>query len=451
MLTQILTIARLAWLEGLRQPIVLILTLLTSTALAMTVWWTSFAMGYETSAEVHGDNKLLLDVGLATVFVGGLLISAFLATATLSREIEQKTVLTVVSKAVHRPSVVIGKYLGVAGVLAMSITVMLVVLLLGIRHGVMTTAADDPDQPVILFGLGAIAIALALGTLGNYLYNWSFTQIAMTALVPLILLAYAFVLVIGKKWAWQSPAKDLKVQVLTACLAQGMAIFVLAAIATAVSTRLAQVMTIVVCVGAFLLGLLTNHLIGRHAFPNTAVAIIQRVDYPDEKDAAFNFPRAAASIELDRAPSRSLRPGDSVYYGASPNGYPMAVPEFPTFKGDLTRDTELFGSDVPPGLIATEAGDRSVKVELIGGQALSVSRPPEVGDYIFVEPPRVVWPAMVAWAVVPNLHYFWLVDAVSQNRPVPATHLVLIALYSFAQIATFLTIGVMLFQTRDVG
>ena len=39
---------------------------------------------------------------------------AFVATAELSREIENKTVLTVVSKPVGRTTVIMGKYLGVS-------------------------------------------------------------------------------------------------------------------------------------------------------------------------------------------------------------------------------------------------------------------------------------------------------------------------------------------------
>ena len=39
---------------------------------------------------------VLLDIGLATIFVCGMLLAAFIATAVISREIERKTVLTVV-------------------------------------------------------------------------------------------------------------------------------------------------------------------------------------------------------------------------------------------------------------------------------------------------------------------------------------------------------------------
>ena len=74
----------------------------------------AFSMGYTETAEVHGDNKMLLDVGMATVFVMGMILAAFQATAVISREIEDKTILTIVSKPIARPTVVFGKYLGVS-------------------------------------------------------------------------------------------------------------------------------------------------------------------------------------------------------------------------------------------------------------------------------------------------------------------------------------------------
>ena len=86
-------------------------------------------MGYSDSSEVSSDNKLLLDIGLATVFVCGMLLAAFVATAVISREIERKTVLTVVSKPVPRPVVVVGKYLGVAGAMLVAVLTMLLFLL----------------------------------------------------------------------------------------------------------------------------------------------------------------------------------------------------------------------------------------------------------------------------------------------------------------------------------
>jgi hypothetical protein len=49
------------------------------------------------------------------------------------------------------------------------------------------------------------------------------------------------------------------------------------------------------------------------------------------------------------------------------------------------------------------------------------------------------------------MHYFWLLDAVSQNQPVPVGYLGTAALYACLQIGAFLSLAVVLFQKRDVG
>src|SRR5690606_8340921 len=111
-----------------RQPIYFILIVICGILQVFNTWGTNFSMGYSSTAEVSSDNKLLLDIGLATVFVCGTLLAAFVATAVLSREIENKTVLTVVSKPVSRPVVVLGKYLGAAGAMLVATVTMLLFL-----------------------------------------------------------------------------------------------------------------------------------------------------------------------------------------------------------------------------------------------------------------------------------------------------------------------------------
>src|SRR5690242_17231027 len=114
MLQKTTTIARNTFVEAVRQPIFFVMIVICGVLQLFNTWSTGFSMGYSDSAEVSGDNKLLLDIGLATVLVCGMLLAAFVATAVVSREIENKTVLTVVSKPIGRPTVVLGKYLGVA-------------------------------------------------------------------------------------------------------------------------------------------------------------------------------------------------------------------------------------------------------------------------------------------------------------------------------------------------
>ncbi|MGQ0626673.1 MAG: hypothetical protein ACT4PL_01070, partial [Phycisphaerales bacterium] len=112
MLPLIFTIARTTFLESVRQPVYGLLIALCGLFQVINTSSLGYSLGYGDSSEVSGDNKLLLDVGLATILFCGTLLAGFVATAALSREIENKTVLTVVSKPVPRPVVVIGKYIG---------------------------------------------------------------------------------------------------------------------------------------------------------------------------------------------------------------------------------------------------------------------------------------------------------------------------------------------------
>jgi ABC-2 type transport system permease protein len=91
------------------------------------------------------------------------------------------------------------------------------------------------------------------------------------------------------------------------------------------------------------------------------------------------------------------------------------------------------------------------KIRNIGEAPIPVSRPPENGDYVFTRPTEINYVAMAVWGAIPNMQFFWLLDAVSQNRPVPGRYLVTAAAYGGCQIVAFLALAVLLFQRRDVG
>ncbi|TVQ61127.1 MAG: hypothetical protein EA378_09770 [Phycisphaerales bacterium] len=449
---QILTIARNAFIESLRQPVLIILVLLCGVLQAFTTGSTGFAMGMTTSAEVSGDNKLLLDVGLATVFVLGLLLAAFLATAVLSREIEDKTVLTVVSKPVARTSLVLGKYLGVTAVILIGVAAMLITLLLAVRHGVQSTVADDIDWPVVVFGVSAGLVAVGVGAWGNFFYGWSFPQTASLLLLPLLVLAYLAVLLIGKRWNIQPLDTDFKPQIFVACLAVLLSMPVICAVATAASTRLGQVMTIVVVAGVFMLGLLSNHFFGSRAILNDPIGRIVAVEEVQGSEAEFREPGDRLRVELLRPTDQPLRPGSSFYYGPNPNGVALVVRPFPPFQGDPTQLNQLAGADAPSGVVVAEIRDgRLLTVRRSGQQSRAVQRPPQPGDYAFLQPTSYNPGAMAVWGLIPNMHYFWLIDAVTQNNPVPLSYLAMLAMYTLTQIGFLLAIGVALFQRRDVG
>ncbi len=450
--SQLLAIARNAFVEGIRQPVFLLVVLLAGLLEFFTTWNTGFSMGYDETGEVSGDNKLLLDVGMASIFLCGMILAAFVATSVISREIENKTVLTVVSKPVSRTVLVIGKYLGIAGGIVLAMIPMIVFLLFALRHGVMSTAADELDMPAIIFSTGAAVLALGAAAWCNYFYGWSFPQVAVVLLAPLSIGAYVLVLLVSKHWAWQSPAADFKPQILTACASLTMAVLVMTAVATAVSTRLSQVMTIVVCFGIFVGSLMSNYLFGRHAFSNTPVATIGIVERVGMTSETFDKPGDTLKVTFQLPPKVELKPGDSFYYGPSPNGAAMYVSKFAPFAGDLSKSESLLSSSALSGLFITQIdSDRQVTVRNLGGKAQPVIKPPSPGDYFFLEPAKIGPIALTFWAANPNMQCFWLLDAVSQNNRVPPSHLGLIALYGVLEIAAFLSLGVMLFQGRDVG
>ncbi|MBX3322642.1 MAG: ABC transporter permease subunit [Phycisphaeraceae bacterium] len=451
-MTASLTIARNTLTESLRQPVVFLLVITSGVLQLFSVWWSAYSMGYRNEpGDVTSDDKLLFDIGLSTIFVCGMLLAAFIATAVLSREIENKTVLTMVSKPLSRTSIVIGKFLGVAAAVLIAVVIMLVFLMLALRHGVMSTAADEIDMPVLVFGFGAVMLSLLIGAGANFLYGWSFPQTTVVSMLPLSLIAYFGVLAISEKWQVQPLTTDFKSQVAISCAALTMAILVMTAIAIAASTRLGQVMTIVVCAGAFMLGLLSNHLFGRHAFKNAPIASVAFA-YPILPDqTALTRIGDSYTVVLVTPPNVELRPGMQFLYGPTPNGLGLAGPYTAELQGTDLHSNPVFPANTPSGLVVSAIDDLTLTIRHIGSRPSSVRRPPQSGDFVFLEPTRVNPVAAVCWAVLPNMHFFWLVDAVSQAKNIPISHLFLIIGYGLTQILTYLALAVALFQTRDVG
>jgi len=257
MFEQLLTITRNTFVESIRQPVYVVLVLAGSLALVLSPSLAAYTL--------DDDNRMLIDMGLSTLLLMGLLLAAFTATGVIAKELDNKTVLTVVSKPVPKPLFIVGKYLGVAGAIALAFWVLTVVFLLTERHGVMQTARDHFDGPVLLLGFVALVVALTIATLGNYLYNWAFASTFMVLIGALLTLAWLLVLVLGKGFVLQSPATDFEPQLMAAILLVFEAVLILTAVAVATSTRAGQIMTLVVCLGVMFLCLNTGFAFGRFA------------------------------------------------------------------------------------------------------------------------------------------------------------------------------------------
>ncbi len=70
--------------------------------------------------EVAGgtQDKIFLDVGLAAIELLGIIVAVFVGTGLINKEIEKRTVLVLIPKPMMRAEFIVGKHLGLVGVLA---------------------------------------------------------------------------------------------------------------------------------------------------------------------------------------------------------------------------------------------------------------------------------------------------------------------------------------------
>lgn len=454
MFTQLLAIARNTFVESVRQPIYFVLLMAGLVLQCFNVLLSAYSMGYSDSAEVSADDKLLLDMGLATVFVIATLLAALICTAVLSREIENKTALTVISKPVGRPVFVIGKYLGSTGAIVLATFVQLIFLQFALRQEVMSTASDHLDLVVLTFLSAAILLGVGIGAWGNYYYGWVFSSTAVYVMTPALLIGLILTFLISADWELQPITTDFKPQVTLGSLTLLLSIPVISAVALAASTRLGQVMTITVCLGVFLLGLLSNYFFGRFAYQNSPVAAIRSAEVVQDRDEDFRDGGDVWRLTLDGPPSQNFEPGQTLYYGPTPNGLALAVPEQAPFTGDVHDPQTYNRPGVQPNVVIREVEpiqDDTYRIQILNAGNMQTSHPPQEGNFLFTTPTRVHWVARAAWSIVPNLQFFWLVDAITQAHVIPLRYVGLVALYSLVQVTGLLSIAVFLFQRREVG
>jgi len=255
--TKLWGIAANSFTETVRQPIYGVILLVTAGFLVLNVGISGYTL--------DDDNKLLKDLGLSTLLMSGLFLSAFSAAGILSREIENKTVLTVISKPVGRPLFLVAKFAGLATALGVAFYLCGIVFLLTMRHKVLERASQHFDLPVIIFGSSALMVAILIAAFCNYLYDMQFSSTSIALAAPLMTLALALVALISPEWKIQQFGKDfIDGQLVGAAVLVFAMILILTAVAVAASTRFGQVMTLMICVGVLLVGLVSDTLFGQY-------------------------------------------------------------------------------------------------------------------------------------------------------------------------------------------
>ena len=252
---QFFTIATNAFMELVRQPVFLLLmtgSVLFELFLAVPYY---FAFGDE--------SKLVKNSALAVMLLAGLFGAVLRASASLAREIRVGTALAVLSKPIGRAQFLLAKFAG----LAAALTVLAYVDLIGVL--LCSKMAFDAYGSTDLVALGifaaGVAIAYALGGFSNFFLRRPFVSDAVFALVVMATIAAFVIFRFTESETGFYAQGHVDWRLVPAGILILFALWILAALALACSTRLDTIPTLAVCSAFFLIGLMSDYLFGQRA------------------------------------------------------------------------------------------------------------------------------------------------------------------------------------------
>lgn len=135
---------------------------------AILLMGTSYLLGQLTAGQ---DVKIIKDLGLAATSIFGLFIAVFIGIGLVSKEVERRSIYSLLAKPIERYQLVVGKYLGLVLTLAVNLSVMAVALYAVLAYmawmaGPAAAAAWDAPalDPALLKAIAMTFVELALVT-----------------------------------------------------------------------------------------------------------------------------------------------------------------------------------------------------------------------------------------------------------------------------------------------
>ena len=253
------TLTKNTFIETLRQPVYAIIIVAALLLLFLSPSVAMYTMG--------DDNKLLRELGLSTLFLASLFISIFSASGAVGEEIENKTIITVLSKPVRRPIFIISKFLGVAGAVGLAHYICTVVFLMSIRYGVVggEHGAGEHDWTVLSACGVAFLLTFLLSAFFNYSYDWKFSSTAVMSAGIFLTLGLVFLCFIDSRWRFNPGGNGINSLDVYGTVLLFFAAVIIVSLAVTFSSRFNVVVTLSACVGIFLLGLVSEYAFGRFA------------------------------------------------------------------------------------------------------------------------------------------------------------------------------------------
>jgi hypothetical protein len=378
---QFVTIATNAFMELVRQPVFLLL--MTTSAVFEIFLATPYYFAF-------GDEpKLVKNSTLAVMLLAGLLGAVLSASASLAREIRSGTALAVLSKPVGRAQFLLAKYAGLIVALALLTYVNLIAALLASRM------AFDAYGSTDLFALGlfllSLVVAYLLGGFSNFFLRRPFVSDAVFGVLVMVTVAFVVISFYDQHGKPREFGTGVDWRMIPAAVLILFALWILAGLALACSTRLDMIPTLVICSALFLLGIMSDYLFGRQAEP------VWRHDLSEE----------VSSSRWSESQKSLLR--------------------------------EMVGK---------YDKDRNGKVESAERESMSAEDQRRLAQAGM----GGAWWASALYTVTPNWQLFWLADAVAEGKSTFHWGYVSKAFaYMVAYVGAVLTAAILLFQERELS
>jgi ABC-type transport system involved in multi-copper enzyme maturation permease subunit len=255
-------IAKNTFRENLREPIFLLVLLSALVLIGILPAFTLFVFREQV--------KLVVDSSLAAMLLFGWVLAVLCATHAINQEIRVGTAVLVLAKPVNRPVFILGKIVGILAGLSVFCFLAAIATLVAVR------VAKDQfyfDQKGFAAYFAGIALSCVIGGVCNYVKRSSFPMAtigAMVAVFPACALVIRALPVEGKTLGYSWGIVPALILVIYAVWAMGI-------LATALSTRFDLVPNMLICSFVFVLGLMSDYLLGRYAAGNWLAAFFYAV------------------------------------------------------------------------------------------------------------------------------------------------------------------------------
>lgn len=405
MLPGIFQIAKNTFRECIRQPIVVILYMTSLTIIGTYPAVCGFVF--------REQEKLVTDGSLATILMFGWLMAILCASHSISREIESGTVLLVLSKPIKRSHFLIAKFLGIMGMLTMFVWVNGLATLMTLR------IAKDQfrlDYRIMTIFFTAMVLSCVVAALINYFKRTSFVSACVMGFFYSFTFISVIVFFLPKSFQGDYKLLGYSGNLAIAIVLVLFAIWILAAISTAVSTRFNLASNFILCSVIFLLGLVSDY-----------------VAYQLQEMTLHRF--------------QSLLN----------NSFVMLLPcvvvmwVLTTKQFQLRRHTVISAIHVHLtfAMLSMLIAVRSVVLWLTESHLKEIpAHVKVVGSALY---PIKNYVSETVHAILPNWQLFWLADALTAKQAIPLTYVA----YGFTYVLLFFTIfyslAYLLFTQKEIG